>query len=68
MNLIEIICQSKILLKAINELLILINEVKNKDNLIQIEMSFLNDNINKTVAMIKSFIKNYNEFLTSTKL
>ena len=65
MNLLDIICQSKILLKSIDELLILIAEAKNKDNVSESEMSLLNDNINKTMAMIKSFTKNYNEYLTA---
>ena len=65
MNLLDIICQSKILLQTIDELLILIVMVKNKDNFSESEMSLLNDNINKTVAMIKSFTKNYNKYLTA---
>ena len=61
----QLIHQSKILLEIIDELLISIRKATDKENLSKTEMCFLNDTINRTVAVTKSFIKNYNEFLTN---
>ena len=61
----QLIHQSKILLEIIDELLVSIRKAMDKKNLSKSEMRFLNDTINKTVAVSKSFMENYNEFLTN---
>ena len=53
------------LLEIIDELLVSIRKAMDKKNLSKSEMRFLNDTINKTVAVSKSFMENYNEFLTN---
>lgn len=61
----ELIRQSKILVEIIDELLVSIKKAMDKKNLCKTEMCFLNDTINRTVAVSKSFMENYNEFLTN---
>ena len=61
----ELIRQSKMLLKIIDELLVSIKKAMDKENLSKTEMCFLNDTINKTVAVSKSFMENFNEFLNN---
>ena len=59
----QLIRQSKMLLEIIDELLVSIQKAIDKENLSKTEMRFLNDTIKKTVAVSKSFMENYNEFL-----
>ena len=59
----KLIRQSKILLEIIDELLVSIKKAMDKENLSKTEMCFLNDTINRTVAVSKSFLVNFNEFL-----
>ena len=61
----ELIRQSNLLLEIIDDLLKSINKAKDKNDLSKTEMDFLNDTINKTIAVSKSFMDNYNEFLTN---
>ena len=53
------------LLEIIDELLVSIRMAMDKKNLSKTEMCFLNDTINKTVAVSKSFMDNFNEFLNN---
>ena len=61
----QLIHQSKTLLEIIDELLVSIRKAMDKENLNETEMCFLNETINKTIVVTKSFIENYNEFLTN---
>ena len=61
----QLIHQSQTLLEIIDELLVSIKKAMDKKNLTKTEMCFLKDTINKTVAVSKSFMENYNEFLTN---
>ena len=55
--------QSKILLEIIDELIKLIKHELNKGNFNKSEMIVLNNSIKKTLALSKSFMENYNEFM-----
>lgn len=61
----QLIHQSKTLLEIIDELLVSIKKAMDKENLSKTEMCFLNETINKTVAVSKSFMENYNKFITN---
>ena len=61
----ELIRQSNLLIEIINELITLIQKAKAKNEVSQTEMSFLNDTIKKTLVVSKSFMENYNEFITN---
>ena len=67
MNSLDQLCnQSKILLEVIDELIKLIKKAKhelNKGNFNKSEMIVLNNSIKKTLALSKSFMENYNEFM-----
>ena len=60
----ELIRQSNILLEIIDDLLISIKMAMAND-FSKTEMDFLSKTINKTIAVSKSFMENYNEFLTN---
>ena len=60
----ELIRQSNILLEIIDDLLISIKKAMAND-FSKTEMDFLSKTINKTIAVSKSFMENYNEFLTN---
>ena len=53
------------LLEIIDELLVSIQKAMDKEDFSKTEMCFLNDTINRTVAVSKSFIENFNEFLNN---
>ena len=55
--------QSKILLEIIDELIKLIKHELKKGNFNKSEMIVLNNSIKKTLALSKSFMENYNEFM-----
>ena len=61
----QLIHQSKMLLEIIDELLVSIRKAIDKENLSKTKMCFLNNTINKTIVVTKSFMENYNEFLTN---
>ena len=61
----QLIRQSEMLLKIIDKLLASIQKAMDKKNLSKTEMCFLNDTIKKTVAVSKSFMENFNEFLNN---
>ena len=61
----QLIRQSKILIEIIDELLKSIKKAHDKEDLSKTELDFLNDTIYRTFAVSKSFIENYNEFLTN---
>ena len=61
----QLIRQSNILVEIIDDLIISIKKAKDKKDLCKTEIDFLNDTINKTIAVVKSFMENYNEFLTN---
>ena len=67
MNSLDQLCnQSKILLEVIDELIKLIKKAKhelNKGNFNKSEIIVLNNFIKKTLALSKSFMENYNEFM-----
>ena len=60
----QLIRQSNILLEIIDDLLISIKKAMAND-FSKTEMDFLSETINKTIAVSKSFMENYNEFLTN---
>ena len=61
----QLIHQSEILLEIFDKLLVSIRKAMDKKNLSETEMCFLNDTINRTVAVSKSFMENFNEFLNN---
>ena len=61
----KLIRQSNLLIEIINELITSIQKAKAKNEVSQTEMSFLNDTIKKTLVVSKSFMENYNEFITN---
>ena len=61
----QLIRQSNILVEIIDELLKSIKKAQDKEDLLKTELDFLNDTIYRTFAVSKSFIENYNEFLTN---
>ena len=66
MNLLDqLIHQLQTLLEIIDGLLVSIRKAIDKENLSKTEMCFLNETVGKTVAVSKSLIENYNEFITN---
>ena len=61
----QLIRQSNILVEIIDDLIKSINKTKDKKYLLKSELDFLKDNINRTLGLVKSFMENYNEFLTN---
>ena len=61
----QLIHQSNILIEIIDELIKSIKKTQDKKDLSKTELDFVNDAINRTLAVSKSFIENYNEFLTN---
>ena len=61
----QLIRQSNILLKIVDELLKSIKKAQNKEYLSKIELDVLNETIKRTLNVSKSFIENFNEFLTN---
>ena len=61
----QLIRQSNILIEIVDELLKSIKKAQNKEYLSKIELDVLNETIRRTLNVSKSFIENYNEFLTN---
>ena len=61
----QLIRQSNILLKIVDELFKSIKKAQNKEYLSKIELDVLNETIKRTLNVSKSFIENFNEFLTN---
>ena len=62
----QLLRQSNILLEIIDELIKLIKKAKhnlNESDYNKTEMFILNNAIKKTLALTKSFMENYNEFI-----
>ena len=53
----ELIHQSDLLIEIIDELLISIRKAKDKNNLSETEMSFLNDTIKRILVVSKCFFR-----------
>ena len=66
MNLLDqLIRQSNTLVEIIDELLKSIKKAQDKKDLSKTELDFLNEMVCRTFAVSKSFMENYNEFLTN---
>ena len=66
MNLLDqLIRQSNILLEIVDELLESIKNAQNKKDLSKTELNVLYDTIERTSNVSKSFMENFNEFLTN---
>ena len=61
----QLIRQSNILLEIVDELLKSIEKAQNKKDLSKTELDVLNETIKRTLNVSKSFMENYNEFLTN---
>ena len=61
----QLIRQSNTLLKIVDELLKSIKKAQDKEYLSKIESDVLNETIRRTLNVSKSFMENYNEFLTN---
>ena len=61
----QLIHQSNILIEIIDELIKSIKRAKDKEHLSKTELDLLNRMFNRTLALTKSFIENYNEFLNN---
>ena len=61
----QLIRQSNILLEIVDELLKSIKKAQDKKDLSKTELDVLNETIKRTLNVSKSFIDNYNEFLTN---
>ena len=61
----QLIRQSNILVEIIDELLKSIKKAQDKKDLSKTELDFLNQTISRALVVSKSFMKNYNEFLTN---
>ena len=61
----QLIRQSNILLKIVDELLKSIKKAQDKKDLSKTELDVLNETIKRTLNVSKSFMENYNEFLTN---
>ena len=61
----QLIRQSNILIEIIDELIKSIKKAQDKQDLSKNELDFVNETINRTLTVSKSFIENYNEFLTN---
>ena len=66
MNLLDqLIRQSNTLLEIVDELLKSIKKAQDKKDLSKTELDVLNETIKRTLNVSKSFMENYNEFLTN---
>ena len=66
MNLLDqLIRQLNILIEIVNHLLESIKKALDKEYLSEIEADILNEMIKRTLNVSKSFIENYNKFLTN---
>ena len=66
MNLLDqLIRQSNTLIEITDELLESIKKAQNKKDLSKTELDVLNETIKRTLNVSKSFMENYNEFLTN---
>ena len=61
----QLIRQSNILLEIVNELLKSLKKAQDKKDLSKTELDVLNETIKRTLNVSKSFMENYNEFLTN---
>ena len=61
----QLIRQLDILLEIVDELLKSIKKAHDKKDLSKTELDVLNETIYRTFAVSKSFLENYNEFLTN---
>ena len=61
----QLIRQSNILLEIVDELLKSIEKAQKKKDLSKTEFDFLKETIKRTLNVSKSFMENYNEFLTN---
>ena len=61
----QLIRQSNTLLEIVDELLKSIKKAQDKEYLSKIESDVLNETIRRTLNVSKSFMENYNEFLTN---
>ena len=61
----QLIRQSNNLLEIVDELLESIKKAQNKKDLLKTELDVLNETIKRTLNVSKSFMENYNEFLTN---
>ena len=61
----QLIRQSNILLEIVDELLKSIEKPQKKKDLSKTELDVLNETIKRTLNVSKSFMENYNEFLTN---
>ena len=59
----QLIRQLNILIEIIDELIKSIKKTQDKKDLSKTKLNFVNDAINRTLTVSKSFIENYNEFL-----
>ena len=61
----QLIRQSNTLIEIIDELLESIKKAQDKKDLSKTELDVLNETIKRTLNVLKSFMENYNEFLTN---
>ena len=61
----QLIRQSNILIEIVDELLKSIKKTQDKEYLSKTELDVLNETITRTLNVSKSFMENYNEFLTN---
>ena len=61
----QLIRQSNILIEIVDELLKSIKKAQDKEYLSKTELDVLNETITRTLNVSKSFMENYNEFLTN---
>ena len=61
----QLIRQSDILLEIVDELINSIKKAQDKKYLLKTELDVLNETIKRTLNVSKSFMENYNEFLTN---
>ena len=61
----QLIRQSNILIEIVDELLKSIKKAQDKEYLSKTELDVLNETIRRTLNVSKSFMVNYNEFLTN---
>ena len=61
----QLIRQSSFLIEIIDELIKSIKRAEDKKHLSKTEVDLLNRMVNRTLALSKSFMENYNEFLNN---
>ena len=61
----QLIRQLNILVEIVDELIKLIRKAQDKEYLSKTELDVLNETIKRTLNVSKSFMENYNEFLTN---